>query len=120
MTRLLADENFPPRVAQQLTADGHDVELVSQILRSSTDRVVLRYARENARCLLTFDSDFGDLIFFDGEPPPPTIFYFRLHPVVPAEILGMARRALQEGHDGLLVVVERDAIRARAFPPARG
>lgn len=120
MTRLLADENFPPRVARQLAAGGHDVELVSQILRSSTDRVVLRYARENARCLLTFDSDFGDLIFFSGELPPPAIFYFRLHPVVPAEILEMARCALLEERDGLLVVVERDAIRVRAFPPVQG
>ena len=119
MTRLLADENFPPRIAGQLAADGHDVQHVSQILRSSPDRAVLRYARENARCLLTFDSDFGDLIFFAGESPPPAIFYFRLHPVVPVEILEMARRVLLEERDGLLVVVERDAIRARPFPAAR-
>lgn len=119
MTRLLADENFPPRVAQQLAADGHDVELVSQILRSSPDRIVLKHARDTARSLLTFDSDFGDLIFFDGESPPPAIFYFRLHPIAPSEVLEMARRALLEDSDGLLVVVEREAIRTRAFPPAR-
>lgn len=119
MSRFLADENFPPSVAQQLSAEGHDVELAAKILRSSPDTAVLRHARESGRGLLTFDSDFGDLIFLEGEAPPPAVFYFRLHSVLLPVVIERARIALREFPEGYFVVVERDAIRTRAFPLVR-
>lgn len=119
MSRFLADENFPPSVAHQLSAEGHDVELAAHILRSFPDTAVLRHARESGRSLLTFDSDFGDLIFLGQKAPPPAVFYFRLHPVLLPELLERARIALREFPEGFFVVVERDAIRTRALPVVR-
>ena len=115
MSRLLADENFPSSVARQLAAEGHDLELAVLSLRSFPDAAVLRHARETRRSLLTFDADFGDLIFLQGEAPPLAVFYFRLHPVVLPELIERARIALQEFPEGYFVVVERDAVRTRAF-----
>ncbi len=120
MNRLLADENFPSSVARQLAAEGYDLELAALSLRSFPDVAVLCHARESRRALLTFDADFGDLIFLHGEAPPPAVFYFRLHPVVLPELYELAHVALQDFREGYFVVVERDSVRTRAFPAVQG
>ncbi len=86
MTRpVLLDENIPRGVAEGLLAAGHDVLSVAVASAGVDGRGVLTLARNARRVLLTFDSDFGDLIFHRGEAPPPAVLYFRVHPVVAAE-----------------------------------
>lgn len=106
MTRLLlADENFPPQAIDALAADGYDVVAVARHSPGIDDRAVLALARDAGRRLLTFDSDFGDLVFFHGVAPPPAILYFRIHPIVVGDVLIAARRALVEVQDGMFAVV---------------
>jgi len=120
MTRaLLADENFPLPVVNGLVAAGYDVLTVARISPGISGRAVLDLARDEGRCLLTFDSDFGDLIFSHGIPPPPAILYFRIQPVVIADVLAAALRALTEVPDGSIVVVTTDDFRLRRFAPSR-
>ena len=64
--RLLADENMHPRVIQALRAAGHDVVAVSEVARSAPDDDVLALADSEQRVLLTFDKDFGELVFLWG------------------------------------------------------
>ncbi|HUY04492.1 MAG TPA: DUF5615 family PIN-like protein [Rhodocyclaceae bacterium] len=74
-----------------------------------------RQAHDTGRWLLTFDSDFGDLVFFHGAPTPPAILYFRMHPIVVADVLSAARQALTEVPEGHMVVVGRETLRLRRF-----
>lgn len=111
--RLLADENFPLPVVTGLAANGYDVLSVAQSAPGIKDRDVLELACRTGRRLLTFDSDFGDLVFFHGAPAPTAILYFRLHPVVVEEVLDLALRALAETPDGHFAVVTRENIRLR-------
>ena len=116
MARLLLDENFPRGVVPALAAAGHDVAFVAQLAPGISDRAVLALARAQGRLLLTFDADFGDLLFRLGEPPPPAVLLFRLHPIVVDEVRDLALVALQAGPDGQFTVVSRDALRSRPLP----
>ncbi|WP_313950946.1 DUF5615 family PIN-like protein [Accumulibacter sp.] len=116
---LLADENFPLLVVKGLVAAGYEVLAVASIGPGLSDRAVLELAREQGRCLLTFDADFGDLVFFQGMPPPPAILYFRLQPIVIEEVLAATLRALTEVPDGCLAVITRNEIRLRPLSAVR-
>jgi predicted nuclease of predicted toxin-antitoxin system len=117
MRALLADENFPLSVVNGLIAAGYDVLAVARINPGIDDRAVLDLARETARSLLTFDSDFGDLVFSHRALPPPAILYFRIHPIVADDVLAAALRALSEVPDGAIAVITRDDTRLRRFDP---
>lgn len=56
LTSLLLDEMYPPALAQQLRASGHDVVAVLDIevgLAAKTDDDVLAWAARNGRCVAT-------------------------------------------------------------------
>lgn len=63
--RLLLDEVYPRRLAEQLRADGHDVVTVGELPESvgRADDEVVRWAREHGRVVVTenvVDSAFLD------------------------------------------------------------
>ena len=118
MTRLLLDENFPRSAMVSLTAAGHDVLAVAVSAPGLSDRNVLALARTERRCLVTFDSDSGDLVFHKGEPSPPAIVYLRLHPIVSDEALSLTLRALDQPVQGWFIVATADALRRRPLQPA--
>ena len=99
-------------------AAGHDVLSVALVAPGINDRAVLELARSTRRWLLTFDADFGDLVFHQGEPPPPALLYFRLHPIVVAEVLERALRSLADVQEECFAVVTRDGVRMRRFASA--
>lgn len=118
---LLTDENIPRSVVAGLRENGYDVLAIAERAPQTDDRGVLALARGTSRWLLTSDSDFGDLIFRHGEPPPPGILYFRLHPILADRLLILARRSLAELPEAGFVVVTEEGERHRPFPrPPRG
>jgi predicted nuclease of predicted toxin-antitoxin system len=117
--RFLADENFPRPSTQILAASGHDVVAIRRRLPSVTDSEVAERASTEDRILLTFDSDFGDIIYHRGMARPPSVVYFRLHPQSPTE----PARLLAEILDtralelvGLFTIVEVGSVRQRQLP----
>lgn len=76
--RFLLDENVHLDLIPILEAIGHDVATVAHLLTSSADdSVVLAMARADERVLITYDRDFGGLIFRNGEQYSG-VLYFRL------------------------------------------
>jgi Domain of unknown function (DUF5615) len=66
--KFLADENFP-RPALLLWRDaGNDVRSVAEENPGLSDEAVAEICELDARVLLTFDKDFGELIFRRGLP----------------------------------------------------
>jgi predicted nuclease of predicted toxin-antitoxin system len=59
--RFLADENFPGDAVTSLRSVGHDVVWIRTEAPGTTDQDVLARSLEDARVLLTFDKDFGEL-----------------------------------------------------------
>lgn len=118
--RLLANENFPRPALVALRAAGIDVESVAEAMPHASDSQVLEHAAATGRWLLTFDRDYGELVFARTVPAPPAIVYLRqgtYPPAWPAEaVLALIDRA--EFVAGHLVVVNGRSIRRRALPAA--
>ena len=70
--RLLADEHVPTAFMSALAGEGHDVAAVGDgIALSADDRVLLEYARETDRVILSQDTDFrGADPELNDEPQP--------------------------------------------------
>lgn len=120
---LLADENIPLRTIRHLRERGFDVLAVAETAPGLPDAEVLGRAAAEARILLTFDRDYGGLIFKHGHPPPRAVIYFRSYPVSIAELNALVEWFLNGGAgalDGHLVVWSRDGVRKRAFPHRTG
>ena len=61
--RILADENVPAIAESALQQTGHDVRWVRVDAPASSDRQVIGTAISQDRILLTFDKDFGEIVF---------------------------------------------------------
>ncbi len=115
---LLADENIPMPVVRALRESGFDVLSASESMPRTPDRELLRRARLEQRWLLSFDHDFGELIFARGEPAPTCVVLLRLNATSPLELAGRVAALMhdQKQFVGQFVVVDNDKIRLRPLP----
>lgn len=116
MTRFLLDENVPLASAQRLRRAGYDV---AQAASRETDRAVVERGRAEQRLIVTFDRDFGFLVFRGGVPAPRGIVYFRsvpANPEAPAEELLTLLETPGIVLEGRLTMIERTRIRQRPMP----
>jgi predicted nuclease of predicted toxin-antitoxin system len=110
----LADENFPRKSVELLRNAGFDVVRMQEISRSEKDPGVLSISVEMQRILLTFDRDFGELIFHKKLRPPPAVFYFRFDPAYPEEPFEILMDVLNEFEvDGNYTTITRRGVRQR-------
>src|SRR5579871_1342408 len=121
--RILADENLPYPVIVALRLAGHDVEWVFEDARGKTDIDILAYARTANRYLLTFDLDFGALIFRDRAPSPPCVILLRFEPDIAWDELAPLLVALlgaAAGWTGMFVVIDDRRVRLTPLPRLDG
>lgn len=114
--RLLADENVPVPSIRLLRTAGYVVDAMIEIAPGTADPEVLAHARENGQILITFDRDFGELVYHRGSAVPAGIIYLRVSPADPEEagrvLLGLF--AIDELQlEGRFTVVDTDRIRQR-------
>lgn len=84
----LANENIPVPAIARLRAGGWDVRSIAEGAASATHPAVLDLARPEGRWLVTFDRDYGELVFRRNLAPPPVILLLRVasyRPDEPAE-----------------------------------
>ena len=115
--RFLADENVHPVVVTRLRAAGVALEWVAETGSGCADEAILSRPDIGEIVLITYDRDFGDLIFNKGYPTPLAILYSRLGRVEPRyvadRILALIERGVAERH---MTVITRDEERLRPFP----
>src|SRR6185369_5092233 len=90
--RLCANENVPGDCVAALRQRGHDVFWIREVARGSSDDAVLATAQAEARLLITFDKDFGALVFHRGMAASRGVVLFRLRKPSPDFV---ARRVTQ-------------------------
>jgi predicted nuclease of predicted toxin-antitoxin system len=115
---LIVNENFPAPALRLLREHGLDVLAVREDMPGASDSAVLAKACETGRWLITFDRDYGELVFRRGHVSPPAIVFLRQEPVPatrPAdwvlELVG--EPSLAKGH---FVVLGGRTIRRRPLP----
>ena len=61
-----------------LRAAGYDVLSIAETRSGDDDTKVLALAREEGRWLVTFDRDYGELLFARNLAPPPAVVLLRV------------------------------------------
>jgi predicted nuclease of predicted toxin-antitoxin system len=120
--RFLADENYPLPSIRRLRAQGHDVAAVILDTPGAADEQVVERAVREGRFILTFDRDFGRLLFLSRLSPPVGVVFFRFQPSTPVEPADVLLRLLAAGQislEGKLTVVDTRQVRQRPLPQSR-
>jgi predicted nuclease of predicted toxin-antitoxin system len=76
--KFLANENFPLASTKYLKNKGFDIISVGTHFQGITDKEVIELAEKESRTILTFDRDYGELIFKYGNKPSQGVIYLRL------------------------------------------
>lgn len=117
--RFLANENFPLISVNCLREAGYDITSITENSPGIADAEVLVRAADEERIILTFDRDYGELIYRMGMSSPMGVVYYRYNPLTPEEPAQDLLRLLSlEGIslEQKFTVVERNQVRQRPLP----
>ena len=117
--KFLANENIPMGSVILLRQHGLDIMHVAEEAPSTKDTVIMRLAQEQNRIIITFDRDYGELIFKHHLPTPAGVVYLRFDPDYPTESGEIVFNLINSGSvklDGKFTVISRANIRQRPLP----
>lgn len=116
--KFLADENVPSAALGLLRDEGVDIVSILVVGRGLKDRDVLGAANEQGRLLVTFDKDFGDLIFKRGMETKGLVL-LRFKPTRPQQVAQKLKALLDSGVEVENNFVAIDQERFRVSPIGR-
>jgi predicted nuclease of predicted toxin-antitoxin system len=120
MLKLLANENVQRLLVAKLRDRGHDIRWVLEESRGIDDPHVLREALSEGRVLLTWDKDFGELVYRQGKSASNGVILLRVFDTKSqAEVVELIVPIL-EAHEsswpGHFSVIDRSRVRVRPLP----
>ncbi|HEY9205739.1 MAG TPA: DUF5615 family PIN-like protein [Candidatus Methanoperedens sp.] len=111
----LADENIPFYVVKQLRKEGCKIISVLEDFAGSSDEKIMELSSKNKWIIITFDKDFGELIYKQKTDKPYGIILLRVTPKSPEYVLQLLKWLLLQGSisfEGCFVVVNKDKVRS--------
>ncbi|MCY3687432.1 MAG: DUF5615 family PIN-like protein [Gammaproteobacteria bacterium] len=117
--KFIANENFPAPSVLALRELGHDVISASELCPGAPDSHILKIAHEEARVVITFDRDYGTLIFQRRLPPPAGVLYLRFRATSSRDPAYYVTRLLALGLEltGKFTTGGRNRVRQRPLRP---
>lgn len=114
--KLIADENIPKYVVDKLAEQGFEIVSIREILPGAKDKEVISFVEKKKGILLTFDKDFGELMYKERKAVKGIIL-LRFFPISPEVILKRLKNLFSK-YPGLefennFIVVDEDKIRVR-------
>lgn len=116
MRKFLANENIPLATILRLRDEGFDVASISLDAPSVKDREVMQISIDENRTIITFDRDYGELIYKYDFRPPAGVIYLRMQnyqPEEPAELLLKLLNNPNFEFVGLFTVADEKSVRQR-------
>ena len=116
--KFLANENFPLPSVHILRELGYDIIAISETSPSISDKEVMDIAIASDRTILTFDKDYGELIFKYGYKPQAGVIFLRLEHFLPKEPGQIIHDLLSERiteMTRLFIVFDGEDIRRRSY-----
>ncbi len=116
--KLLANENFPLKSVLYLRSKGFDISSVGLDNPSIKDNAVMDIAINEDRTILTFDRDYGELIFKHNYKPQRGVIYLRLdsyEPDEPGKVIETLINKNEFDFDSALTVLDKNGIRQRKY-----
>ena len=114
--QFLANEDVPVASVRRLRVAGYDIAGIIEDSPGAKDESVLSRAHAEQRIILTFDRDYGELIYRRRLPFPAGVAYFRLTPITPDEPAERFIELLEVDHITLNRQIGRGWIRQRPLP----
>jgi predicted nuclease of predicted toxin-antitoxin system len=116
--KFLLDENIPVTVLKSLEKSGFDAVSVLQYEGLKSDLEIIKTAAREKRIIITYDRDFGELVFKAGHKSYG-IIYLRFEPFNPQIVSRQISILLEEKSikfQRSFVVLEKDKVRVRPLP----
>lgn len=115
--KLLANENIPYESIFYLRDKGYDVLSVGMDFSGTKDSDIMKIAIDEERIILTFDRDYGELIFRLHYKPTKGVVYMRLSEYNPGEPGMIIDELLQSNIDlnQALTVIDHGGVRQRRY-----
>jgi predicted nuclease of predicted toxin-antitoxin system len=116
--KFLANENFPFPSIIFLRQAGYTILSVSELTPGISDYEVIDKAKSDNLIILTFDKDYGEIIFKHGQKNPPTVVFFRFKGETPESAGHLLLDLLENKNlniEDKFTVIERDSIRQRTY-----
>lgn len=116
--KILANENVPISSVKILDAAGLNIIAVGTDFPGILDEEVIEIAKKENRTIVTFDRDYGELIFKKGLKPQAGVIYLRwenFQPNEPGEYLIQLFNLKQIKFEGYLTVIGENNIRQRKY-----
>jgi predicted nuclease of predicted toxin-antitoxin system len=116
--KLLANENFPVKSILYLRNKGFDISSIGTDNPRIQDHAVMTIAIREERTILTFDRDYGELIFKYNYKPQRGVIYLRLEEYKahePGKIIEELIDKKGFDFDNALTVLDKNGIRQRKY-----
>ena len=116
--RFLANENFPFPSIKILREAGFQIKSILETNQGISDQEIIQIAVKENYIILTFDKDYGEIIFKYGENNPPAVIFFRHKGDKPESAGIILRNLLTDSHlqvTNKFTVVENGNIRQRSY-----
>jgi predicted nuclease of predicted toxin-antitoxin system len=94
--KLLANENFPLPGILLLLSLGYDITSIGEDYPGISDEYVMNIAITEQRIILTFDRDYGELIYKYNYKPQQGVIYLRLQNYEPSEPGALIHKLFRE------------------------
>jgi predicted nuclease of predicted toxin-antitoxin system len=113
LTRFIADENIPKETVELLKKKGVNITAVSDVSPGLSDEAILDLGNKDQRIVITFDRDFGQLIF-KQKKKTEGLLLLRFNPESPQQIAKRIQQTLATKIkiEGSVVIVKKDTLRA--------
>lgn len=118
MIRLKLDENFSPSLTEVFQAAGFDTHSVlDESLSGAADETIYETCLRENRCLVTFDTDFCNILNYPADETQGIIVVRPNRPITLASIRLIAAQIVEllqgRNPEGCLWVLEPDRLRIR-------
>lgn len=112
--KFLTNENVPISSINYLKSKGYDITSIGVDEPGISDELVMNISIKEYRTIITYDSDYGELIFKHGYKPGAGVIFIRQQPSDPletAKIIEKITSNLELVFEQTLTVVDKNSIK---------
>jgi predicted nuclease of predicted toxin-antitoxin system len=116
--KYLANENVPFASITYLKSKGYDIKAIGVDDPSIKDDQVMQIAIDENRTIITYDSDYGELIFKHGYKPQAGVIFIRVQPAEPletAKLLEDLNKKKSISFENTLTVIDSSTVRQKKY-----
>jgi len=116
--KFLANENVPIASINYLKSKGFDITSMGVDDPGTADEHVMKLAMEQDRTIITYDSDYGELIFKRGFQPNAGVIFIRQQPTNPLETAKVIDRLTSNSNltfERTMTVVDSNSLRQKKY-----